>query len=106
MKWTKEAVIKEIQKIAENGTASSQTNQALGTTAARIFGTWEDVCKQAGVSPVDRHAKNIPPQEIIDEIKKISVNGRAPSTDKTAKQIDPKLYVRAVKVFGSWKKAC
>jgi hypothetical protein len=101
-RWTREAVIAEIQAWHRSGrrlSAVSKQNQSLSCAAKTWFGSWRAALNAAGL---ESERKVWSKQSLIDEVLNRSRNGRSLSSGDPA---NINLAAAASRYFGSWRKA-
>lgn len=70
-KWTREAIIAEIQESAkETGYASSGDLRGLHSTIQIMFGSWAEACEAAGVKAASQRAGQSPKRKAYFEPKR------------------------------------
>lgn len=105
--WSEEIIISEIQKRKKKGlslrpSAIRKDYRTLYYAGDRYFGSWRDALSAAGLEYEGQSYRRWNKKKIIRAIRKRKRDGLSISTYAIQKE-DPSLYVRAVKIFGSWK---
>lgn len=110
VKWTSEIVINEIKRIHSleenlNATNIRKKYSSLYYAASRHCGSWQEALSQAGFKYETLNRSVLSKEEILNEIKALSLQGEDLST-KNVRKNHKKLHDYAYRKFGSWKNAC
>lgn len=107
--WTREEIIRQILEreaaglpltLRKNGIENS-----LCQAGSRVFGSWENALKAAGVAPGLMHSpRRWSPLLVLRAIRDLSRRRRPLSPDEIKRHLEP-LMSAARRIYGSWPKA-
>lgn len=110
MKWTHEKIIREILRRESTGLPLNRCREqgvdnGLYAAGARVFGSWPNAVRAAGIAPSRAHAaEKWPPGKIQTTIRTLSAR-RRPLRPGELQERYSHLIRAAQRYFGSWSKA-
>jgi hypothetical protein len=104
MKWNKRSVVDQIRKLAgSGGRIIAHEHSALTHAAHRLFGSWDNALRAAGVDPdgVRGCRKPWTVREALSELRRLK-REKKPLHCAAIQQHSMAIYNLCVKTFGSW----
>ena len=107
--FTREDVIRIIHRRRDEGKPSNLNGikpKSIPHAAIRIFGSWDDALRAAGLDPTDVRKANpyYTAEEIIGAIRE-RARAREPLDATATREAKPRLYRSARMIFGGWPEA-
>ena len=105
--WTRTRLLREIRR--RRGTrgalAYSRVPDALSLAARRMYGSWDEALRRAGVDPaLHRMTRAWDRKRLVAEIRRHAATGER-ITSSWVKEVDPELHRAAIRLVGNWTEA-
>lgn len=103
-KWSKEEVLRQLREYRQKhgndcGRIANTENRTLNDMARRLFGSWNEALRLAGIKPGRRLWSK---EEILEEVREFLKDGNIPTSDAYVRRNNVRLVNRAAYHFGNW----